>query len=169
MKVFIILVFITYLLIPTWGYCEELTPAKKVAIKQLMQVSGEAPFVEIIGNNFIRKITQTIKRAQPDIDPKVFDLVKEECKAALKEEYDIKESYQPYFYPIYHRYFTFEEIKELIIFYQTPLGRKLVAVTPKLARESIKAEKLWAQHILGPNLKQRISSRFHKEGIKLDI
>jgi hypothetical protein len=169
MKVIIILVFLTDLLIPTWGYCEELTPAKKAAIKTLMQVSGEAPFVEIIGNNLIRKITQSIKRAQPDIDPKVFDLVKEEGRAAIKEEYDIKESYQPYFYPIYHRYFTFEEIKELIIFYQTPLGRKLVAVTPKLARESIKAEKLWAQQIFGPNLKQRISSRFYREGIELDI
>ena len=138
-------------------------------VESAMQVSGEAQFVDIIGKNFIRKITQTIKRAQPDIDPKVFDLVEEECKAALKEEYDIKESYQPYFYPIYHRHFTFKEIKALIIFYKTPLGRKLVAVTPKLAGESIKAEKLWAQQILGPNLKQRISNRFHKEGIKLEI
>ena len=169
MKVFIILVVITSLLIPTWGYCEELTPAKKVAIKELMQVSGEAEFAEMIGNNFIRKITQTIKMTMPDVDPKAFDIVKKECKAALQEEYYIKKSYHPYFYPIYHKYLTFEEIKELIIFYKTPLGRKLVAVTPKLAKESIKAEKLWTKQILTPNLKQRISSRFHKEGIKIDI
>jgi len=90
MKVYIFLLTIVYLLNPTWSYCEELTPAKKEAIKELIQ------------------------------------------------------------------------------FYKTPLGRKLVAVTPNLAKESIKAEKLWAQQILGPKFEQRVSNRFHKEGIKID-
>lgn len=168
MRFFSILLTIAYLLTPTLGHCEELTSAKKEAIKALMQVSGEAQFVEIIGNNLIRKIARTIEGTQPDIDPKVFYMVKEECKAVIHEEYVIKESYQPYFYPIYHKYLTFEEIKELINFYKTPLGRKLVAVTPKLAKESINAEKLWAQQILGPKFEKRISSRFHKEGIKIN-
>ena len=157
-----------YLLTPTLGYCEELFPAKKEAMKELMQVSGEAQMAELNANYVARRFILNLKNSKPDIDSKVFDIAKEECKTVIHEEIVIKESYQPYFYHIYHKYFTFEEIKELIQFYKTPLGRRLVAIMPKMSDESITASELWRQQILDPKFEQRVSSRFHKEGIKID-
>ncbi|MBW4636886.1 MAG: DUF2059 domain-containing protein [Gloeocapsa sp. UFS-A4-WI-NPMV-4B04] len=39
--------------------------------------------------------------------------------------------------PIYNKYFTEEDIKQLITFYQTPLGKKLISVNPQVARDSL--------------------------------
>ena len=168
MRLFSILLTIAYLFTPTLGYCEELTPAKKEAMKELMQVSGEAQMAELNANYVARRLIKNLKNSKPNIDPKVIDIAKEECETVIHEEIVIKESYQPYFYHIYHKYFTFEEIKELIQFYKTPLGRRLVAIMPKMSDESIEASELWRQQILGPTFDQRVSSRFHKEGIKID-
>ena len=117
MRAILLLTAMSFLSMPTLSYCEDLTSAKKEAIKELMQVSGEANFVEIIRNNLIRKINHSIQLTNKDIDPYIFDIVKEECKAVIHEEYEIKESYQQYFYPIYHKHLSFKEIKELIVFY----------------------------------------------------
>ncbi|MFM2064659.1 MAG: hypothetical protein RLZZ507_4330 [Cyanobacteriota bacterium] len=38
--------------------------------------------------------------------------------------------------PLYDKYFTNEEIKALIAFYQTPIGQKTLAVTPQITQDS---------------------------------
>lgn len=45
--------------------------------------------------------------------------------------------------PIYDKHFTQAEIRELIAFYQTPLGVKLVEKMPAIAQESMAAGMKW--------------------------
>ena len=90
----------------------------------------------------------------------------QEVEKEIHEEVVIKESFYPYFYPAYHKYFTLEEIRSLIQFYKTPLGRKTSAVMPKLAQEGIKAGQLWGQSI-APKISQRVLNRIQTEGIKI--
>lgn len=40
--------------------------------------------------------------------------------------------------PIYNKYMTDEDIKGLINFYKSPLGRKTTSITPQLTQESIR-------------------------------
>ena len=39
--------------------------------------------------------------------------------------------------PAYNKYYTHNEIKQLIIFYETPLGKKVIEVTPFLTQETM--------------------------------
>ena len=43
------------------------------------------------------------------------------------------------FVPIYDRYFSHEEIRELIQFYETPIGRRILEVMPKIQQEGTAA------------------------------
>jgi hypothetical protein len=45
--------------------------------------------------------------------------------------------------------FTAEEIRELAAFYATPLGRKLVAVTPEATVEAMRFGQVWAMRVAG--------------------
>lgn|GEM_PF-670659 len=45
--------------------------------------------------------------------------------------------------PIYDKYYTAGEIRQLIEFYQTPLGAKMVAVLPQITAESQAAGREW--------------------------
>jgi len=49
--------------------------------------------------------------------------------------------------PIYDKYYTDEEIKSLIQFYETPVARKMLAVLPKVLEESQAAGNKWGEDL----------------------
>jgi hypothetical protein len=49
--------------------------------------------------------------------------------------------------PIYDKYYTDEEIKSLIQFYETPVAKKMLAVLPKVLEESQAAGNKWGEDL----------------------
>jgi hypothetical protein len=49
--------------------------------------------------------------------------------------------------PIYEKYYTADEIKSLINLYQTPLGKKMITILPKILAESQAADEHWGQEL----------------------
>lgn len=167
MRFFIFIITIALAFNPIIGNCEELTPEKKAAIKELLEISGAMQVGELFGNAFAQQMTQVLQSSHPDIDPRAFDIVKEEAQALIHEELVVKESYYPYIYPIYNKYLTLEETRGLIDFYKTPIGRKAIAVMPKMVQEGMVAGQLWGQSI-APQFERRVLERLKKEGIKIE-
>jgi hypothetical protein len=62
--------------------------------------------------------------------------------------------------PIYDRLFNVDELKELLRFYQTPFGKRFIAASPDLARESILAGQRWG-FVIG----QEIGAQLQREGL----
>lgn len=60
--------------------------------------------------------------------------------------------------PVYAKYLTHEEIKELIVFYESPVGRKLAVVQPRIFQESFILGQEWGQAI-GEKIQQRLIDR----------
>ena len=63
---------------------------------------------------------------------------------------------------IYDKYFTTDEIRQLIAFYNTPVGRKLLDRQPLILKESMLAGQQWGQKI-GAEVGQQLEA----EGVKL--
>lgn len=61
--------------------------------------------------------------------------------------------------PIYARHFTRAEIEELLAFYRTPLGQKLVAKQPAIIHESTMAGYEW-----GRRLGERAAAELESQG-----
>jgi hypothetical protein len=49
--------------------------------------------------------------------------------------------------PIYDKYYSADEIKGLIAFYETPIGNKMITVLPKIMAESQAAGGQWGQEL----------------------
>jgi hypothetical protein len=47
--------------------------------------------------------------------------------------------------PAYNKYYTHDEIKQLIAFYESPLGKRLVEVTPFLTQETMVVGQKWGE------------------------
>lgn len=47
--------------------------------------------------------------------------------------------------PVYAKHYTESEIKELIVFYQSPIGKKLVEKLPVISRESYSIGEAWGK------------------------
>ena len=63
------------------------------------------------------------------------------------------------YYPIYDQYFTETDLKDLVAFYKTPIGRKLILISPQLSATS---QKLTFELIM-PRLSEIINRMIEKE------
>lgn len=61
--------------------------------------------------------------------------------------------------PIYAKHYTHSDIKELITFYQSPIGKKVTANLPAITQESMTVGQQW-----GMNLGQQVMEELQKEG-----
>ncbi|MDR2136421.1 MAG: DUF2059 domain-containing protein [Treponema sp.] len=57
------------------------------------------------------------------------------------------DSFVELFVPIYDKYFSHDDIKGLIQFYESPLGKKMLETTPLLTQESYGIGQEWGQKI----------------------
>jgi hypothetical protein len=60
--------------------------------------------------------------------------------------------------PIYDKYYSESEIKELTEFYQSALGKKVIATMPQIMQESMQAGQNWGRAIgekVYTNLKEK--------------
>ena len=62
---------------------------------------------------------------------------------------------------VYERHFSADELRQLISFYQTPVGQRLVAELPAVTQESMQAGREW-----GRRLGAQIGAQLESEGAK---
>jgi len=149
----------------TIAFAEELTNAKKAAIKELMDITGSAQIGEMFAAAFLQQMTMALKSINPEIPPRAFTILEEEINAVIREEMLEKGSLYELIYPVYHKYLTLEDTRALLAFYNTPVGRKTIRVMPQLTQEAMLVGQLWGQS-LDELMQQRIAQRLEKEGIK---
>ena len=161
-----VMLFALLLAMPLSATAEPLTPEKTAAIAELMELTGQSgtEVGMIMSQAMVGQVTSAWKSARPDLPAKAFDILEEEVNAVISENMD---DLMVTLMPVYNRHYTLPEIRDLIAFYKTPLGKKVLAVTPQIQRESFAAGEAWGRTTLGPQIQQRLKARFEKEGLEL--
>ena len=62
--------------------------------------------------------------------------------------------------PIYAKHFTHDEIKELLAFYETPIGKKLISTQPAMLQESMAVGQTWGES-LADQVMQELAAEGH--------
>lgn len=102
-------------------------------IRHLLALTGSAE----LSQQVMEQIIGTFSRSVPEANDEFWD--------AFREQIDMDQMVDEIIV-IYERHFTQEEIRELIAFYATDLGRKLIEVMPAITNESMAVgESLGAQ------------------------
>jgi hypothetical protein len=166
MKVLSNLLISILLSLPLTSWADDLTDEKKVLIDELLMLTGAGDLGQIFTRIYISEMTNYLRQAQPDADPRVFTILENEVNEVINDEVGNKHIINELSYPIYHKYLTSQDISELIVFYQSDLGKKTLAVMPDISREATLAGQEWGKS-LGPQIQQRIMMRFEEEGIEL--
>ncbi len=78
--------------------------------------------------------------------PKVLDIIWESVKADVFDM-EIKKLNEQ-LVPIYNKHFTHEEVKELLTFYEIPIGKKLTEKSPVILSESIQISQQWGMGLV---------------------
>ncbi|MDR2842638.1 MAG: DUF2059 domain-containing protein [Spirochaetaceae bacterium] len=126
-KVFLILIL-------SGVMCNIYGQTKEDDIITLLKVSGS----DVIASQIINTLMPQLRNLVPDIPEEVWDKIME------------KMDMDSLFYaciPVYDKYYTHEEIKALIKFYKSPLGKKVVEVSPAITMEAMKIGEEWGGKI----------------------
>jgi len=141
---------------------EPLTEAKRADILQLMQMTGSGQLGLQFGDAMVTAFTENMKKVRPDIPPRMIEIVRDEVSKLLQQQIGVLIEQVV---PIYHQQFTHEEIKGLLQFYGTPVGRKVIQAMPTILQQSMAAGQAWGRS-LAPTIEARLRTRFAEEGLK---
>jgi hypothetical protein len=67
---------------------------------------------------------------------------------------------------VYAEHFTVDELKDLLAFYRTPLGKKLIAEEPRIADDAMKSADAWSQK-LAEEVVAKMRAEMKKRGFNL--
>lgn len=141
----------------------DVNPDKAGDIRRLIEVTGSANMARQMAAASSRQMFSTLKAARPEIPDRALAVMNVEFMAVFSENIAAPGGLLDRMVPIFDKHYTHEEIKELIAFYQTPLGKKVLAVTPLAAQESMTAGQEWGKS-LAPEISRRIRGALIREG-----
>lgn len=121
---------------------------KEKDIRKLLDMTGAGQ----LGKQLMDQMLAQFKQAMPRVPEKFWDEVAKETSVEQLVEMVV---------PVYDGNFEHEDIKGLIAFYESPLGKKLIAAQPQIMKESMAAGQKWGMEVAA-----RIVKRLQAEGYR---
>ncbi|MEZ0231419.1 MAG: DUF2059 domain-containing protein [Methylophilaceae bacterium] len=142
---------------------DDISDAKVANIKKLIEITGSANIGKQFADAISQQMFKIIKQARPDIPDRALVVMNDALTNLMSEKMYTQDGLIERIIPIYSKYFTNDEIKQLLDFYKTPLGQKSISVMPQLLNESMLAGQAWGQS-LEPEIQKRVVLALQKEG-----
>jgi hypothetical protein len=121
---------------------------KTADIKKLLTLTKSAD----LGVQMMQEMLANFRQTLPEVPDKFW----REFAAKVKTE-DLIEL----MVPIYDRHLGHQDVIELIQFFESPAGKKLVSVQPEIMKESMQAGQVWGQQI-----GMEVASELQKKGYR---
>jgi uncharacterized protein len=155
--------FLVALSLSAPGPVAAMDKAKHDDVKALTKELGE---VEDMWRGFDASLHQSIdglRKQRPNIPGKFWDDVIEDARQEVAGSLpEIEES----IIAIYDANYTDEEIKQLLAFYRSPIGRKVVVQTPRIEEQSKAFGEVFGKRI-GERVREHIRERGKQQGYEL--
>jgi uncharacterized protein len=123
---------------------KKISPVKEADIRKLLELTGATMTMELTMQSMEKNIKPVLANSLPpgDYREKLINLFFEKfhSKLDLQKLIDLA-------VPLYDKYYTDEDIKGLIQFYETPLGKKTVKALPNLMAELTDAGQKMGQDV----------------------
>jgi uncharacterized protein len=129
------------------------------AARELIQVMKATDQLKVLLPNIFAALKPAIVQNRPEV-AKHFDAIVPMMTNAAIRRVDL---FAELLAGVYARNFSADELHDLIAFYRTPTGQKLVARQPVIMRESLAAGREFGQE-LTRDLKQQIIDELRKRG-----
>lgn len=140
-------------------------PESAAIIDELAKLLGMARMNEVAAEQMSLVIIQGIGRQQT-VTPPMQQAIREEVTKVIDETFVKSGWMREMLYQVYGQRFTAAELKQLLDFYQTPVGQKMLVTMPQIAAESMRMGELKGQEIV-PLLRERVTTRFKAEGFEM--
>ena len=123
--------------------------AKRADIRRLLKLTGAGD----LGKQVATQMLGQFQHAQPGVPKKFWEEFAKEIDPDKLAELTV---------PIYARHLSHDDVKQLIAFHESPIGKKLIKVQPLIMQESMLAGQKW-----GAELGEKVARKLVEEGYQL--
>lgn len=131
---------------------------KDDVIRDLIALTDAEQLEAIFSRQFIDRIANAVSLFRPDMDPATMRVIRTEATSVIRERIESGDALYSVLYPVYEKHFNIFELNQLVEFYQSPVGQKLVSVSPELLTESLALGREWGMSLV-PEIMERVQSR----------
>jgi hypothetical protein len=111
-----------------------------------------------------RQVLDGLKRSQPNIPDRMIELAKQVLDEEFAKAFTGPDSLTSRVAGVYAKHFTQEEVRGLLAFYGTDLGKKVISIMPIILQESVAVGQEWsAQHM--PEIIATLQKRLQSENL----
>ena len=168
MKLRIVSLALIVVLFPSVVRADNLTSDKRADIRRLIEMTGISKLGLQFADAVFENAAKSLKISIPELTDNALAKMKTELTAFFQDKLAAPGGMVDQLIPVYDKYWTHEEIKSLIAFYQTYLGQKLVEVTPKISNEAYSIGSAWGQS-LGPEIVRRFQAMLKEQGLDVPV
>ncbi|HYV05971.1 MAG TPA: DUF2059 domain-containing protein [Blastocatellia bacterium] len=133
---------------------QEIKPEKRALIKELYLATKADKMAESFTNIILTQMERDLPKTLSEL-PEMTDLKKKDrdqaqrvmfetsgrllarFKELIPQRINFAEVMEQMFYPLYDKFFTEDELKDLVAFYKSPTGQKSIGVMPQLLQDAM--------------------------------
>jgi hypothetical protein len=142
---------------------QTIEPAFRADIEKLQEVTGSAA----LGTQLVRLVSgqmlDNLKKTRPETPERALEITKEVIEVEFSKAFTGPDGLNSKLVAVYAKHFTPDEVRGLLNFYSTDLGKKMIAEMPLLVQEGAAAGQEWASANV-VRIGQIIQARLKAEG-----
>lgn len=155
-----ILTLLLFIVLPAPVYA--VTEAKERDIQKLLKIMGTSSLAQEMADMMVTTVIAQEKQRYPSMPKKIEHSISNIIHQVVLEH---SSELDRMTLPLYDKYYTHEEIKELIKFFSSPIGRKYSSVLKPMMQDMIPISQEWGQKV-GAITAQRVEQELKKYGYK---
>jgi hypothetical protein len=127
----------------------------------LLHLNGSEDLAKQLGSAMAQMVIANSRKINPSLsahaETTIYSVVEDYVREQTRQNILIN-----LLVPVYAKYLTKRDVDQLILFYQSPIGRKLASVTPAISLDSTKVGQQWAESI-APELQAKLVEALKNE------
>jgi uncharacterized protein len=143
---------------------QDTDPAFRADIVKMIELTGTSRMGHQMATMISQQMLQMMKTQHPEVPAQNFDVVREVAEKEFENAFEGPNGLQQRMVPLYAKYFTPAEVRELIAFYQSPLGQKSLSVMPALMQDAMTLGQRWAAEAT-PRVQEAIKKRLEADRV----
>jgi uncharacterized protein len=140
-----------------------IAPEFRADIERLMEITGVSRMATQMATTVADAFLSSLQESNPSVPPRVIQVVRDVLTTEFSNAFNGQEM-KGQQVSLYAKYFTHEEVKGLIAFNESELGKKAISVMPNLTREGAAIGERWGDANM-PRVLQVMEKRLKAEGL----
>jgi hypothetical protein len=156
-------VLVLQLLAAQPGQAQDQQALFRADVEKLLEVSGAGALGTQMAGLVSNQVIESMRQQQPSIPAKAVEIIKDVLNVEFARAFEPGGALREKMVEIQMKHFSHDEVKLLLDFYSTPVGRKAISVMPMAAREGALAGQAWAGANMG-RIVTSLQERLRAEG-----